>query len=87
MTFTNYLNRIAASGILHLGISDYSLVYVMRKVAIPNKNTHAVINVRKMKKFNVNGFKNDLIKLPRSNINSLGSLNDRLELWEKYFCL
>ena len=82
VTFTNCPNKVAASGVLHLSISDHSLVYVIRNVAIPSKNTHKVINV---KHFHVNGFKHDLTKLKWSNINSLGSCKDHRKLWKKMF--
>ena len=62
--FTNCPNRVAASGVLHLGISDHSLVYAIRKVAIPNKNSHKVVKVRNMKSFNANSLKSYLMNLP-----------------------
>ena len=40
---TNDPSRIISSGVLHIGISDHSLVYAVRKFVIPSKNTHKYI--------------------------------------------
>ena len=35
LLFTNMVDNIAASGGIHLGISDHSLIYAVRKFAVP----------------------------------------------------
>jgi hypothetical protein len=81
----NTPERVVTSGVLHLGISDHSLVYVVRKVAIKTKSRHRVINIRSMKKFNVDRFKNELTSLPLSLVDNLENANDRWELWKSMF--
>ena len=40
VVLTNEPSRIIKSGVVHLGLSDHSLVYAVRKFSIPSKNTH-----------------------------------------------
>ena len=54
--YTNCPSKVAASGVIHLGLSDHDLIYAIRKVAIEpivNKHMHKVVNIRNMKIFNV----------------------------------
>ena len=82
---TNTPERVVTSGVLHLGISDHSLVYVVRKVAIKTKSRHRVVNIRSMKNVNVDRFKNELTSLPWSLVDNLENANDRWELWKSMF--
>ena len=70
---------MAASGGIHLGISDHDLIYAIRKVVV-NKPMHKVVNIRNMKNFNVDSFINDLSNLPWSNLDCLLNVNDRWDL-------
>jgi hypothetical protein len=65
---------VAASGVIHLGISDHDLIYAIQKVAIKpivNKPMHKVVNIRS--------------NLPWSNLDCLLNVNDRWDLWKKIF--
>ena len=56
VVYTNCPSKVAASGVIRLGISDHDLIYAIRKVAIKpivNKHMHKVVNIRNMKIFNV----------------------------------
>ena len=53
LIYTNYPNRVVASGVIHLGTSDHALIYSVRKIAIPKNNSHNVVFVRNMKNFSV----------------------------------
>ena len=46
---TNTSQRIVSSGVLHLGISDHSLVYAIRKISIPSKARHEIKELRNLK--------------------------------------
>lgn len=83
--YTNRPNRVVASGVLHLGISDHSLIYTIRKISIPNKTSHKRINIRNFKKFNANLFRNDLRNIPWENIDEIEDINDRWDLWKGMF--
>ena len=47
------------SGVMHVGISDHSLVYICRKASIP-KETSKLVETRQFKNFNAIHFQNDL---------------------------
>ena len=47
------------SGVIDIGISDHSLVYVCRKIGIP-RGSPKVVETRQFNKFNANKFQNDL---------------------------
>ena len=85
--FTNCMNRVAASGVLHLGLSDHSLIYAVRKISLPSKTTDTVTNMRSLKKFHPQSFRNDLQSLPWSDLNCLNDPNIKWEAWNKMFLL
>ena len=49
VVLTNEPSRIIKSGVVHLGLSDHSLVYAVRKFSIPSKNTHKHVRTRSFK--------------------------------------
>ena len=51
--------KIIESGVIDLGISDHSLVYVCRKIGIP-RGSPKVIETRQFNKFKADKFQNDL---------------------------
>ena len=53
------LAKITDSGVIHLGISDHSLVYVCRKVSIPREKPK-IVETRQFKNFNTGNFQQDL---------------------------
>ena len=54
------VDNIATSGVIHLGILDHSLIYVVRKFAAP-KTRRTIKEVRNFKHFVELYFINDLI--------------------------
>ena len=56
--------KIISSGVIHLGISDHSLIYAIRKLNyIPKTGSRNSIEYRNFKKFNAESFLNDLKSL------------------------
>ena len=53
------VGNIATSGVIHLGISDHSLIYAVRKFAVP-KTRPTIKEVRNFKHFVDVDFINDL---------------------------
>ena len=43
---SNEPSRILKSGVVHMGLSDHSMVYAVRKFAISSKNTHKHVTTR-----------------------------------------
>jgi len=61
LVLTNSPNFIRKAGVIHLDVSDHSLVFAVRKLSVaPTKLGHKYITKRNMKKFNDQRFINDL---------------------------
>ena len=58
LAFTNKPELINGSGVIHLGISDHSLIYKQKKISVPRKEPK-VIKSRNFKHYNSNNFKSD----------------------------
>lgn len=43
---TNRPHRIVSSGVIHLSISDHSLVYAIRKISVSSKTSHTITEIR-----------------------------------------
>ena len=55
LAFSNQPETIIKSGVDHVGMSDHSLIYIHRKIAIPRKQPK-IINTRQFKHFNVDAY-------------------------------
>ena len=55
LVLTNVKENIHASGVIHLGISDHSLIYAVRKFMLPKTNP-AVREIRDYKHFDAELF-------------------------------
>ena len=71
--------KITNAGVIDLGISDHSLVYVCRKVSIP-KEPPKIVYTRQFKNYQINNFKQDLANC----INSHVTTNDPNLLWNEF---
>ena len=58
LAFTNKPELINGSGVIHLGISDHSLIYIQKTISVPRKEPK-VIKSRNFKHYNSNNFKSD----------------------------
>lgn len=85
VVLTNTRNRVADSGVLHLGISDHSLIYVIRKISIPFKTRPTMTTVRQFKHFNSTKFKEELGKQAWANVSNHDDPNDMWSLWKHTF--
>ncbi len=65
------------SGVIHLGISDHSLVYICRKIAY-QKETPKLIETRQFKHFNALRFQSELSEA----FSSFSTSNDPNKAWE-----
>ena len=58
---TSSPEKIISSGVIHLGISDHSLIYTVRKLNyVPKIGARNLIEYRNFKHFNAESFLNDL---------------------------
>jgi hypothetical protein len=53
--FTNRRESISQSGVIHLGLSDHSMIYAVRKFIVPKSDPKIKI-IRNFKNFNANDF-------------------------------
>ena len=72
-------DKITNAGVIDLGISDHSLVYVCRKVSIP-KEPPKIVYTRQFKNYQINNFKQDLVDCINSHITT----NDPNLLWNDF---
>ena len=68
LIFTNETKNIATSGVIHNGMSDHSLIYVVRK-CIPPKRRPITKEVRNLKHFVKENFIYDILNTPWQEIN------------------
>ena len=84
---TSMPEKIYSTGVIHTGISDHSLIYGIRKInpIVSTRNMTRNVEVRNMKRFNHNSFREDLLAQPWEQI-FLESYTDSMwALWKKLF--
>ncbi|XP_028403422.1 uncharacterized protein LOC114526119 [Dendronephthya gigantea] len=78
---TNCPQKIVNAGVLHLGISDHSLVYFIRKTHY-QQTTARIIQSRVFKNFNKNDFLRELNEKPWCEVNSQNNPNCMWDIWK-----
>ena len=84
LVLTNMKESISTSGVIHLGMSDHSLVYAVRKFVI-SKRKPTVREVRDFKRFNAECFLWDLAEMPWHVINQYNNPNECWRVWKSFF--
>ena len=64
---TNTPEKVSDSGVIHIGISDHSLVFAIRKIFVIKKLENT-IEIRNMKKFDTQKFVADLMQQQWENV-------------------
>ena len=68
---TSSPDKIIQSGVVHLAISDHSLVYATRKLnSVIKGDKQKLVEFRNFRKFNVESFLKDLYMLPWVELDS-----------------
>ena len=80
---TNCPQKVPTSGVLHLGISDHSLVCMIRKTRYANAGSTKVIEMRNFNLFNKDKFLNDLKQKEWSKIALYSDPNEMWHLWKQ----
>ena len=78
---TNTPDKITASGVQSLGISDHSLVYLVRKSTWQEKTVNSFVHKRQFKYFNENEFSSKLSKIDWNETCASGDPN---VMWSKW---
>ena len=82
--FTNKCENILQSGVVHLGISDHSLIYAVRKFSLPKSRTSVKIACN-FKNFRANDFRNDILQIPWHWITSRDNPNTCWKIWQSLY--
>ena len=67
-------------GVIHVGISDYSLIFLQRKVSVP-RSEPKLIKRRNIKQYNVDDFRSDLAA---GLVNLTSTIQDPNGLWSEW---
>ena len=84
LCITNSPEKVSNSGVIHLGISDHSLVFMTRKVH-HDRFCPRTIEMRQFKHFQKNKFLSDLEQMPWSNVDLCSDPNDMWHEWKQMF--
>ena len=83
---TSSPEKIISTGVIHLGISDHSLIYAIRKLNyVPKTGSRNQIEYRNFKQFNAESFLNDLYILPWSELDNKQNVDEMWECWKSLF--
>lgn len=85
LVLTNEPNKIVKSGVVHLGFSDHSLIYTIRKITVPKQVNHKYSTTRSFKRFNLNQFLDDLKQINWNSLDNLNNANDMWSTWKQMF--
>ena len=77
---TNRSDKVKESSVIHLGISDHSVVYVSLKVSVP-RDKPKIFESRNLKNYNINHFNSHISHLLR---NSSWDHKDPTHLWVQF---
>ena len=74
------------SGVSHVGISDHSLIYVFRKIALPSfVKGSRTISYRQFKNFDCNRFRSDILAQPWTDLMRMDNPNEMCLKWKSLF--
>ena len=84
LCITNSLEKVTNSGVIHLGISDHSLVFLSRKTHYCRIGPR-VIETRQFKHFNKENFLIELNQLPWDDVDLFSDPNEMWRVWKEMF--
>ena len=84
LILSNTPENIVSSGVSHVGISDHSLIYAIRKFVSP-KSKSIMREVRDFKHFSDRDFYNDLSQVPWEIITTFSDPNECWCVWKSFF--
>ena len=84
LILTNVPEKISHAGVIHVGISDHSLIYAVHKFK-PLKRRPTIKNVRNFKHFSETEFISDLTNIPWQTIFTTSDPNLSWNKWKELF--
>ena len=86
LILTNMPSRIVTTGVIHIGISDHSLVYAVRKFSIPKRYKPKYITTRQFKNFKADKFREELKNISwDTSLTNNRNPNDMWIKWKETF--
>ena len=86
LIFVNEPDKIACSGVSHVGISDHSLIYAFRKLSAgKHSKGHTTISYRNFKHFDADSFRNDFSLQDCDYVKPLSDPNQMWHAWKTIF--
>ena len=82
LCLTNSPDKISKSGVINIGISDHSAVYLTRKIAHLRFNMHKSVEVRQLKNFNEAEFLRDLRIFDWNRVTTHNNPNEMWDFWK-----
>ena len=82
LCLTNSPDKISKSGVINIGISDHSAVYLTRKFAHLRSNMHKTVEVRQLKNFNEAEFLRDLRMIDWNRVTTHNNSNEMWYFWK-----
>ena len=82
LCLTNTPDKIVRSGVVPLGISDHSLIYLIRKTHYTNFGEAKIITIRSFKNFNKEDFLRDVAQRPWDDVSQFSDPNEMWEFWK-----
>ena len=83
LCITSSPEKICSSGIVHLAISDHSLVFMTLKICYERTGIHRTIESRILKNFNHHHFLNDVAQQPWNRVFSETNPETMQDVWKK----
>ena len=80
LVFTNKPELVTNFGVIHIGISDHSLIFLQRKISVPRFEPK-LINKRNFKHYNVDAFRSDLAVCL---VNLTSTIQDPNDMWSEW---
>ena len=84
LVFTNKPELVTNFGVIHIGISDHSLIFLQRKISVPRCEPK-LINKRNFKHYNVDAFRSDLAACLANLTSTIQDPNDMWSEWKDRF--
>ena len=85
LCITSSPEKISKAGVVHLGISDHSLVFMTLKISYERTGSHRTIETRAFKDFNHHHFLDDVTQQPWNKIFSETNPEAMWDVWKDLF--
>jgi len=72
---TNSKEKVTDSGVIDISLSDHQMIFFTRKIIKQKFYKHRILNVRQMKNYSENEFKNLLMKIDFPNYDNFDDMN------------